>query len=66
MPEFVDSETEHQIWKRAVLNREIELEDIDTEPHNYKARLKPSLPPSAEVRDMIAGGLGRPRSTKID
>ena len=30
MPEFVAKEPEHQEWKRKVLAREIELEDIDT------------------------------------
>ncbi|PPQ31353.1 LLM class flavin-dependent oxidoreductase [Rhodopila globiformis] len=36
MPEFVATETEHQEWKRKVLTREIELEDIDTTP--FKSR----------------------------
>jgi alkanesulfonate monooxygenase SsuD/methylene tetrahydromethanopterin reductase-like flavin-dependent oxidoreductase (luciferase family) len=65
MPEFVAQEAEHQDWKRAVLNRELELEDIDTDPYNYKARLKPTLPPSDASRDMVAGTVGRPASTKI-
>jgi hypothetical protein len=32
MPEFHAMETEHQAWKQQVLNREIELEEIDTTP----------------------------------
>ena len=36
MPEFHDMEPEHQAWKQQVLNREIELEEIDTTP--YRAR----------------------------
>jgi hypothetical protein len=37
MPEFVGREPEHQAWKQRVLNREIELEEIDTSP--YKDRV---------------------------
>jgi alkanesulfonate monooxygenase SsuD/methylene tetrahydromethanopterin reductase-like flavin-dependent oxidoreductase (luciferase family) len=36
MPEFHGREPEHQEWKRRVLAREIELEEIDTE--SYKER----------------------------
>jgi alkanesulfonate monooxygenase SsuD/methylene tetrahydromethanopterin reductase-like flavin-dependent oxidoreductase (luciferase family) len=36
MPEFHGREAEHQEWKRKVLAREIELEEIDTTP--YKQR----------------------------
>jgi hypothetical protein len=36
MPEFQAHEAEHQEWKRKVLSREIELEEIDTAP--YKQR----------------------------
>jgi len=36
MPEFTAAEPYHQEWKRKVLTREIELEDIDTTP--YKTR----------------------------
>ena len=32
MPEFHAAEAEHQNWKQRVLNREIELEEIDTDP----------------------------------
>ena len=32
MPEFHAKEPEHQDWKRKVLAREIELEEIDTQP----------------------------------
>ena len=34
MPEFHAKEAEHQQWKRAVLNKEILLEEIDTEQHS--------------------------------
>jgi alkanesulfonate monooxygenase SsuD/methylene tetrahydromethanopterin reductase-like flavin-dependent oxidoreductase (luciferase family) len=37
MPEFHGREAEHQAWKRAVLNREIELAEIDTAP--FKERI---------------------------
>lgn len=37
MPEFTAGEPEHQEWKRKVLSREIELEDIDTTPYKTRA-----------------------------
>jgi alkanesulfonate monooxygenase SsuD/methylene tetrahydromethanopterin reductase-like flavin-dependent oxidoreductase (luciferase family) len=37
MPEFHAMEPEHHAWKQKVLNREIELEEIDTTP--YKERI---------------------------
>ena len=37
MPEFTVDEPEHQEWKRKVLSREIELEDIDTTPYKTRA-----------------------------
>jgi alkanesulfonate monooxygenase SsuD/methylene tetrahydromethanopterin reductase-like flavin-dependent oxidoreductase (luciferase family) len=37
MPEFHAMEPEHQEWKQKVLNREIELEEIDTAP--FKERI---------------------------
>jgi len=37
MPEFTAKEPEHQEWKRKVLSREIELEDIDTSPYKTRA-----------------------------
>ncbi|MBI2802163.1 MAG: LLM class flavin-dependent oxidoreductase [Gammaproteobacteria bacterium] len=66
MPKFVADEPAHQQWKDAVLRREIVLDHIDTDPFNTRSRLKLSQPPSAEVRDMIAGAVGRPRSSTID
>ena len=36
MPEFHGREAEHQEWKRKVLAREIELDELDTTP--YKER----------------------------
>jgi len=40
MPEFHGHEPEQQEWKRRVLNREIELEEIDTAP--YRDRYGPN------------------------
>ncbi len=37
MPEFTAKEPEHQEWKRKVLAREIELDDIDTTPFKQRA-----------------------------
>jgi len=37
MPEFHANEPAHQAWKAGVLNREIELEDIDTTPFKERA-----------------------------
>jgi alkanesulfonate monooxygenase SsuD/methylene tetrahydromethanopterin reductase-like flavin-dependent oxidoreductase (luciferase family) len=36
MPEFHAREPEHQAWKRKVLAREIELEELDTEPYRER------------------------------
>src|SRR5438552_893083 len=40
MPEFHANEAEHQDWKRKVLAREIELEEIDTQP--FRDRFGPN------------------------
>ena len=40
MPEFHANEPQHQVWKQKVLNREIELEEIDTTP--FKERFSPN------------------------
>jgi len=37
MPEFTGREPEHQEWKRQVLTRKIELEDIATAPYKDRA-----------------------------
>jgi hypothetical protein len=37
MPEFVGHEPQHQGWKRKVLARDIELEDIGTTPYKERA-----------------------------
>ena len=34
MPEFQDRQSEQEQWKAAVLNRDITLEEIDTDPYN--------------------------------
>jgi alkanesulfonate monooxygenase SsuD/methylene tetrahydromethanopterin reductase-like flavin-dependent oxidoreductase (luciferase family) len=67
MPEFHAGEDEHQQWKQAVLNGEIELEEIDTEPHNFKARGAPTQKSSKDERntDMVAGVVGRPGSPSL-
>jgi alkanesulfonate monooxygenase SsuD/methylene tetrahydromethanopterin reductase-like flavin-dependent oxidoreductase (luciferase family) len=65
MPEFQARHGEQEAWKAAVLAGEIELEEIDTEPYNFKARGAPTLAPLDEARDMIAGATGRPHSGAI-
>ena len=65
MPEFQSNHAEQEAWKTAVLNREIELEEIDTEPFNFAARLKPTKPPSREGRNMVGGVSGRPAAQAI-
>jgi hypothetical protein len=42
MPEFHAREPEHQAWKDAVLNGEIELEEIDTEPYTMVTNQTPA------------------------
>ncbi len=41
MPEFHAAEPEHQAWKKKVLSGEIQLEEIDTDPH--KTRFRPGM-----------------------
>jgi hypothetical protein len=50
MPEFHAHEPEHQAWKQQVLNREIELEEIDTLPFRdrYGANSVQITPQAAE------------------
>jgi hypothetical protein len=43
MPEFHANEPAHQEWKRKVLTREVELEEIDTTP--YRERFGPNTVP---------------------
>ena len=49
MPEFHESEEQHQAWKRSVLGGDIELDDIDTDPFNLTSRLLPTKAPSDEA-----------------
>jgi alkanesulfonate monooxygenase SsuD/methylene tetrahydromethanopterin reductase-like flavin-dependent oxidoreductase (luciferase family) len=63
MPEFHADEPAHQAWKASVLSGRTVLEDIDTEPFNFTARGKPSLPSTKESRNMISGAVGRPSAT---
>ena len=43
MPEFQGRDAEHQEWKKAVLASEIELPEIDTEPHNLRGATRPTI-----------------------
>lgn len=63
MPEFHERHPQQEAWKAAVLAGEIELEDIDTEPFNFRGRQTPKTSADKVVRDMVAGGVGRPDST---
>ena len=65
MPEFKERHGAQEEWKRAVLAGDIELEDIDTDPFNFAARLKPSQPSTRDAKDMISGVAGRPQSESI-
>ncbi len=44
MPEFHAREPEHQEWKRQVLAGKIELEEVDTQPFNFRGSAKPTIP----------------------
>ncbi len=46
MPEFHGREAEHQEWKRAVLAKEIELKEIDTDGYNYRSLQAQTKPES--------------------
>ena len=65
MPEFKAREDQHQAWKQAVLNGEIALEDIDTEPFNISRGREPTQKSTREARDMVAGTSGRPDSQRV-
>jgi alkanesulfonate monooxygenase SsuD/methylene tetrahydromethanopterin reductase-like flavin-dependent oxidoreductase (luciferase family) len=54
MPEFHAHEPEHQRWKQQVLNREIELEEIETE--QYKARFGAKAVPIYVPPAKVAAG----------
>ena len=56
---------EQDAWKKAVLAREIELEDIDTEPFNVTRGRKPTQVSTKQARDMVAGVVGRPDSEAL-
>jgi alkanesulfonate monooxygenase SsuD/methylene tetrahydromethanopterin reductase-like flavin-dependent oxidoreductase (luciferase family) len=45
MPEFQGREPEHQAWKRAVLEGEIELPEVDTTPHTVRGGSTPTIAP---------------------
>jgi len=65
MPEFHAREGEHQQWKQAVLNGEIELPDIDTEPFNFSRGREPTKMSTKQARIMVAGVGGRVDAEKI-
>ncbi|MYE52509.1 MAG: hypothetical protein F4X81_13700 [Gammaproteobacteria bacterium] len=65
MPEFQGRHDEQEAWKAAVLNGEIILEDIDTDPFDFTVRQAPTQKPSKDRRNMVAGVVGRPDSTAI-
>jgi hypothetical protein len=62
MPEFHERHKEQEAWKAAVLNREIVLEDIDTEPFNVTRGRGPTLPSTKAARNMVSGAVGRPNA----
>ena len=62
MPEFHARDAEHQAWKTAVLNQEITLEDIDTQPFDMGEH-KPTQQSTREKIDMVANTNGRPNSS---
>ncbi len=62
MPEFHARDAEHQAWKTAVLNQEITLEDIDTQPFDMGEH-KPTQKSTREKIDMVANTNGRPNSS---
>jgi luciferase family oxidoreductase group 1 len=49
MPDFRDHTAEQEVWKRAVLAGEIELEDIDTSPYMERGIADPSKKVQTEV-----------------
>ena len=51
MPEFHARHGEQEAWKAAVLNGEIELTEIDTEPFNITARQAPTKKSTKEARN---------------
>ena len=53
MPEFQEMEPEHQKWKRQVLEGEIELEELDTDP--YQSRFSENSVQLDPVKTAAAG-----------
>lgn len=53
MPEFHEREPEHQEWKQAVLSGDLQLEELDTEPYNFRSNQTPTKPlPSEQAREV--------------
>ena len=65
MPDFQARHGEQEAWKDAVLNQEITLEEIDTDPFNFAARGKPTRKSTKEATNMVSGVTGRPASHAI-
>ena len=65
MPEFHARQDVQEVWKAAVLNGDLVLEDLDTDRFNFAARGKPTLPSSSERRNAISGVVGRPQSELV-
>jgi alkanesulfonate monooxygenase SsuD/methylene tetrahydromethanopterin reductase-like flavin-dependent oxidoreductase (luciferase family) len=60
MPEFHGREDAHQAWKRAVLDRELELAAIDTAPYTWtRAQGPPPRDADGEARRSQGGGAAR-------
>jgi alkanesulfonate monooxygenase SsuD/methylene tetrahydromethanopterin reductase-like flavin-dependent oxidoreductase (luciferase family) len=60
MPEFHGREDAHQAWKRAVLDRELELAAIDTAPYTWtRAQGPPPRDADGEARRSQGGGTAR-------
>ena len=44
MPEFHAREPEHQKWKRAVLDGEIRLPEVDVSAYTFRTSAAPTIP----------------------
>jgi hypothetical protein len=51
MPEFHDMEPAHQDWKRQVMAGEIQLEEIDTTPHQDRFGKLAKIAPKTQAAE---------------